>query len=312
MSRRLLQWLLGLLLCSGVWLAQAQTTVEYIHTDALGSVVAVTNEAGQVIERFDYEPYGAIIGQPNYGGVGFTGHVQDAATGLTYMQQRYYDSQTGRFLSIDPVAADVASGENFNRYRYGANSPYRFIDPDGRKEYDCRKSGCDSQIKVADLKPGDVVFTKGADVSVAKNGDMTVTLKEGWEDGASAVRNGPNIIPKGPSSANVDANIDKAADMSNRQFYEAVRNNGVWDYKQDKSGDFAPFGNFNYGSAGSAAGFSNRSLLEGAGYASAKASERHTKLWGIPLVGFRSRGDDPVDQYWIQQGVRYFNEGGKK
>ncbi|HSX63689.1 MAG TPA: RHS repeat-associated core domain-containing protein [Pseudoxanthomonas sp.] len=97
-----------LLLLAG-WLiagsSLAQTTVEYIHTDALGSVVAVTNEAGQVIERFDYEPYGAIIGKPDYGGVGFTGHVQDAATGLTYMQQRYYDPVCGCFLSVDPVTA---------------------------------------------------------------------------------------------------------------------------------------------------------------------------------------------------------------
>jgi YD repeat-containing protein len=93
---------LVLLLVALASAAKAQTTVEYIHTDALGRVVAVTNEAGQVIERFDYEPYGAIIGKPNYGGVDFTGHVQDAATGLTYMQQRYYDPGIGRFLSVDP------------------------------------------------------------------------------------------------------------------------------------------------------------------------------------------------------------------
>ena len=132
MSRSLLQWMLGLLLCSGGWLAQAQTTVEYIHTDALGSVVAVTNEAGQVIERFDYEPYGAIIGQPNYGGIGFTGHVQDAATGLTYMQERYYDPQMGRFLSVDPVTAYDGNVRHFSRYTYAYNNPYSFTDPDGR------------------------------------------------------------------------------------------------------------------------------------------------------------------------------------
>lgn len=128
-----------LLLLAG-WLVAgsslAQTTVEYIHTDALGSVVAVTNEAGQVIERFDYEPYGAIIGKPDYGGVGFTGHVQDAATGLTYMQQRYYDPVCGCFLSVDPVTA-YSSGDwrQFNRYAYAFNNPYRFTDPDGRQSW---------------------------------------------------------------------------------------------------------------------------------------------------------------------------------
>ncbi|MEL1264789.1 RHS repeat-associated core domain-containing protein [Pseudoxanthomonas putridarboris] len=110
----------------------AQTTVEYIHTDALGSPVAVTNQAGEVIERYDYEPYGAVIGKPNYQGIGFTGHVQDAATGLTYMQQRYYDPICGCFLSVDPVMAYDDPVNYFHRYRYAGNNPYRFTDPDGR------------------------------------------------------------------------------------------------------------------------------------------------------------------------------------
>lgn len=112
---------------------RAQTVVEYIHTDALGTPVAVTNAAGTVIERSVYEPYGQLINRPLTDGPGFTGHVQDAATGLTYMQQRYYDPMIGRFLSIDPVMADGNTGANFNRYWYANNNPYMFIDPDGRQ-----------------------------------------------------------------------------------------------------------------------------------------------------------------------------------
>ena len=137
MSRHLLlQWLLVLMTSATCLSAQAQTTVEYIHTDALGSVVAGTNDAGQVIERNDYEPYGAVIGKPSYGGVGFTGHVQDAATGLTYMQQRYYEPAIGRFLSVDPVMAYDNPISGFNRYRYAVNNPYRFTDPDGRIDWE--------------------------------------------------------------------------------------------------------------------------------------------------------------------------------
>jgi RHS repeat-associated protein len=59
----------------------------------------------------------------------------DGATGLTYMQQRYYDPQVGRFLSVDPVTAyETGDMSLFNRYRYAANNPYRFVDPDGRRE----------------------------------------------------------------------------------------------------------------------------------------------------------------------------------
>jgi RHS repeat-associated protein len=107
--------------------------VKYQHTDALGSPVAVTNASGQVIERLDYEPWGAIIGKPAHNGIGFTGHVMDGATGLTYMQQRYYDPSLGRFLSVDPVTAYGGDWRYFNRYHYAAGNPYKYVDPDGRQ-----------------------------------------------------------------------------------------------------------------------------------------------------------------------------------
>ncbi len=116
------------------WPSNTVIATKYQHTDALGSPVAVTNETGAVIERNHYEPYGAIIGNPTRSGIGYTGHMMDGATGLTYMQQRYYDQSIGRFLSVDPVTANAANGSNVNRYKYAANNPFRFVDPDGRAE----------------------------------------------------------------------------------------------------------------------------------------------------------------------------------
>lgn len=107
--------------------------IKFQHTDALGSPIAVTDTAGAVIERNNYEPYGAIIGKPTYDAMGFTGHKQDGATGLTYMQQRYYDPTVGSFLSVDPVTAYAKGDVRYlNRYRYAFSNPYRFLDPDGR------------------------------------------------------------------------------------------------------------------------------------------------------------------------------------
>ncbi len=97
------------------WLAVAQEVVEYIHTDALGSLVAITDASGNVIERTVYEPYGAVVNRPLKDGPGYTGHVTDSGTGLSYMQQRYYDVETGAFLSADPIASSVAA---FGRYAY--------------------------------------------------------------------------------------------------------------------------------------------------------------------------------------------------
>ncbi|WP_369975822.1 RHS repeat domain-containing protein [Xanthomonas bundabergensis] len=125
-----LLWLLAL----AVPLHAAAETVEYFHTDALGTQIAVTDATGNLIETSEYEPYGKLLNRPVTDGPGFTGHVQDAATGLTYMQQRYYDPVIGRFLSVDPVAANANTVANFNRYKYATNNPYKFMDPDGRSD----------------------------------------------------------------------------------------------------------------------------------------------------------------------------------
>ena len=107
------------------------TGTEYVHTDALGSPVARTDSSAGLLTRTRYEPYGntAMGTVPN--GIGFTGHVNDADTGLVYMQQRYYDPIAARFLTLDPVVTDAKTGSHFNRYVYANNNPYAFIDPDG-------------------------------------------------------------------------------------------------------------------------------------------------------------------------------------
>ncbi|MCI2245838.1 RHS repeat-associated core domain-containing protein [Xanthomonas sp. PPL568] len=111
--------------------APAQT-VRYIHTDALGSPVLVTDKSRNVVELSEYEPYGSLLNRPVTDGPGYTGHVMDSATSLTYMQQRYYDPQIGRFLSVDPVTVNSNNGINFSRYWYASNNPYTNTDPDGR------------------------------------------------------------------------------------------------------------------------------------------------------------------------------------
>ncbi|WP_411851532.1 RHS repeat domain-containing protein [Stenotrophomonas sp. LGBM10] len=110
----------------------AGATISYLHTDALGSPVSSTNQAGVVVERTHYEPYGAPIGKV-VDGPGYAGHMMDGFTGLSCMQQRYYDPVLGVFLSVDPVTAYSSPITQFHRYRYANNNPYKFVDPDGNK-----------------------------------------------------------------------------------------------------------------------------------------------------------------------------------
>ena len=74
--------------------------VTYTHEDHLGSPVSATGATGNVLWREDYNPYGAKRQNPvgNRDKMGYTGHVQDDATALTYMQARYYDPVVGRFF----------------------------------------------------------------------------------------------------------------------------------------------------------------------------------------------------------------------
>ncbi len=129
--RMLISWCLVVLAASASP-AQAQQVI-YMHTDALGSVVLETDANRETVGlRSEYEPYGLMLAGSINNEPGYTGHVQDTATGLVYMQQRYYDPSIGRFLSVDPVSANRHRGSNFNRYWYADNNPYRFTDPDGR------------------------------------------------------------------------------------------------------------------------------------------------------------------------------------
>jgi RHS repeat-associated protein len=123
---------------------RAGDVVEYFHQDALGNVRAVTNQAGQVIERHDYLPFGEECtsgpcannlrvsgGQPRK----FTGKERDQETGLDYFGARYYGSQIGRFTRVDPVYTwreNLADPQRWSRYAYARNNPLRYVDPDGK------------------------------------------------------------------------------------------------------------------------------------------------------------------------------------
>ena len=104
----------------------AATGSLYFQTDHLGSTTALTNSAGNVVERQSYTPFGNSSGssQTRYG---FTGREKDSATGLLYYRARWYDAEQGRFMSEDPIGFD--GGMNF--YAYAGNSPTNFVDPMG-------------------------------------------------------------------------------------------------------------------------------------------------------------------------------------
>jgi RHS repeat-associated protein len=103
----------------------------YPINDHLGTALWVAAQNGTVpsSQNYNYNPSGEAIAGSGAGHVdeqGFTGHVEDAS-GLTYMQARYYDSVIGRFLQPDPIG--YKGGPNL--YAYVGNDPINATDPTG-------------------------------------------------------------------------------------------------------------------------------------------------------------------------------------
>jgi len=117
----------------GGFLRITDGTLTYLHKDHLGSAVAGTSQWGGMKWWEQYTPFGEVI--LDWGDSdnldGFTGHIRDKATGLNYMQARYYDPAIGRFLSIDPVGFSAGRPFMFGRYTYVGNDPVNGTDPTG-------------------------------------------------------------------------------------------------------------------------------------------------------------------------------------
>lgn len=137
-------WLTALLLlmamvCASIGVARATETITYYYTSPQGTVLAKADASGNIISNADYRPYGTqAMGTPEQG-PGYTGHVSDVDSGLVYMQARYYDAETGRFYSSDPVAVTAGNVFLFNRYAYANVNPLSYTDPTGMLT--CHSSG---------------------------------------------------------------------------------------------------------------------------------------------------------------------------
>jgi RHS repeat-associated protein len=116
---------------------KADGTIRYYHQDALGSVMALTDENGVMKTQYTYEPYGnaTVSGEADDNPIQYTGRENDN-TGLYYYRARYYSPEMQRFVSEDPIGLDGG----INKYVYVENSPINFIDLIGLV---CGSSGTD-------------------------------------------------------------------------------------------------------------------------------------------------------------------------
>lgn len=122
--------------------------VSYLTADHLSLPKVITDGCGAVISKHDYMSFGEdteTIGNGSGRPIAqeysildeirrsFTGYERDDETRLVFVQARYYNSNHGRFTSVDPfiVSVLVRDPQTFNQYSYVLNNPYKFTYPLG-------------------------------------------------------------------------------------------------------------------------------------------------------------------------------------
>lgn len=109
----------------------------YYHANVQGSIAAITDDNGQVVERYEYSPYGetmiytndytlltsSMIRNPYL----YVGRRLDEETGWYYYRARHYAPSQGRFIQRDPLGYV----DGYNLYEYVKGRPLVLLDPEG-------------------------------------------------------------------------------------------------------------------------------------------------------------------------------------
>ena len=114
---------------NGAWSAS------FYGYDGAGSVRQLTNSAGVVTDEYEYDAYGNSFTKvgttPN--NYLYRGEQYDSDLGLYYLRARYYNPNTGRFMSRDPLDGKAKIPASLHKYLYANGDPVNRFDPMGRE-----------------------------------------------------------------------------------------------------------------------------------------------------------------------------------
>ena len=106
----------------------------------MGDITEIYSSSGELAASYVYDAFGAILGASNHNGynivnvnpIRYRSYYYDKETGLYYLNSRYYDPETGRFISPDSLDyLDPETLGGINLYSYCNNNPVMFADPRG-------------------------------------------------------------------------------------------------------------------------------------------------------------------------------------
>ena len=114
--------------------SQGSTTYYYV-TNLQGDVLRIVNTSGTIVASYTYDPYGKVLtatgSMATVNPLRYRGYYYDQETGLYYLQSRYYDPTTCRFINADSYASTGQGIIGHNMFAYCNNSPHNATDPYG-------------------------------------------------------------------------------------------------------------------------------------------------------------------------------------
>ncbi len=112
--------------------SDSANNVSYYHFDAHGNTLALSDSLAQITNTYAYEPFGELLKhvgnstQPFlFGGRQSISHEN---YNIYYSHKRYYDANTGRYLSKDINMGNFENPQSLNRYPFGLNNPLKVLD----------------------------------------------------------------------------------------------------------------------------------------------------------------------------------------
>ncbi len=119
----------------------------YYAFNAQGDVVGIIHASGNVIARYEYDAWGNILSVTTNTGIDisqstnhianinpirYRGYYYDIETGFYYLQSRYYDPVTQRFLNADGLVSTGQGILGTNMFAYCGNNPVNLKDSTGQ------------------------------------------------------------------------------------------------------------------------------------------------------------------------------------
>ena len=108
----------------------------FFRKNIFGDVIGVYTKLGEPVANFTYDAFGRTLSATGLLAdkvpFRYRGYYYDKETGFYYLQSRYYDPETGRFISPDAVEyLDHENAQGLNLYAYCGNNPVMRVDPTG-------------------------------------------------------------------------------------------------------------------------------------------------------------------------------------